>query len=65
MNRGILIVLASLVFFVGQSLKHKGIPTRLIVYPDSHHGGWNPEFNKDYYTRIVGWFDRYVKQSGD
>jgi len=48
-----------------QSLKHKGIPTRLIVYPDSHHGGWNPEFNKDYYTRIVGWFDRYVKQSGD
>jgi dipeptidyl aminopeptidase/acylaminoacyl peptidase len=48
-----------------QSLKHKGIPTRLIVYPDSHHGDWNPEFNKDYYTRIVGWFDRYVKQNGD
>jgi len=44
-----------------QSLKHKGVPSRLIVYPNSHHGGWNPNFEKDFYTRIVGWFDQYAK----
>ncbi len=46
-----------------QSLKRKGVPTRLVVYPNSHHGGWDPKFNKDYYSRIVSWFDKYVKQA--
>lgn len=46
-----------------QSLKYKGVPTRLIVYPNSHHGGWDPKFDKDYHTRIIGWFDKYAKQA--
>jgi len=46
-----------------QSLKHKGVPSRLVVYPDSHHGGWDPRFNRDYHARIIDWFDQYVKKA--
>ena len=46
-----------------QSLRYKGVPSRLVVYPNSHHGGWDPKFNKDYYSRIVAWFDQYAKQA--
>lgn len=48
-----------------QSLKHKGVPTRLVVYPNSHHGGWDPKFNRDYHTRIIDWFDQYVKKAAN
>ncbi|HEX7720002.1 MAG TPA: S9 family peptidase [Woeseiaceae bacterium] len=44
-----------------QSLKQKGVDTELVVYPDSHHGGWDPRFEKDVLERIVAWFDRYTK----
>lgn len=47
-----------------QSLRHQGVDTQLVVYPDSHHGGWEERFDKDYLQRIVGWFDRYVKGGG-
>ena len=30
-----------------QSLKQRGIETQLVVYPDTHHGGWKDEFEKD------------------
>jgi dipeptidyl aminopeptidase/acylaminoacyl peptidase len=42
-----------------QALRHRGVDTQLVVYPDTHHGGWEPEYSKDYLERIVGWFDRY------
>lgn len=44
-----------------QSLKEKGVDTELVVYPDSHHGGWDARFEKDVLERIVSWFDRYTK----
>ncbi|MEX2496758.1 MAG: S9 family peptidase [Woeseia sp.] len=44
-----------------QTLRQRGIDTQLVVYPNSHHGGWDPKYSKDYLERIVGWFDRYVK----
>lgn len=44
-----------------QSLKTRGIDTRLVVYPGMHHGGWDPRFEQDYLRRVVAWFDRYVK----
>ena len=44
-----------------QSLRQRGIDSQLVVYPDSHHGGWSPEYEKDYNRRIVEWFDKYVK----
>lgn len=46
-----------------QSLRQRGIPTQLVVYPDTHHSGWSEEFEKDVNTRMVGWFDKYVKMT--
>jgi dipeptidyl aminopeptidase/acylaminoacyl peptidase len=42
-----------------QALRYRGIDTQLVVYPDTHHGGWEPVYSKDYLERIVAWFDRY------
>ncbi|MDX1480255.1 MAG: S9 family peptidase [Woeseiaceae bacterium] len=43
-----------------QALRTRGIDTRLVVYPDSHHGGWDERFEKDYLERVVAWFGRHV-----
>jgi dipeptidyl aminopeptidase/acylaminoacyl peptidase len=43
-----------------QSLRKKGVPSELIVYPDAHHGGWPREFERDYLERVKAWFDRYL-----
>lgn len=44
-----------------QSLRTLGIKTKLVVYPDTHHGGWPKRFEQDYWKRVIGWFDRFVK----
>ena len=44
-----------------QSLRKRGIDTELVVYPGMHHGGWTPEFERDYLERVVAWFDKYLK----
>ncbi len=44
-----------------QALKMKGVDSQLVVYPDTHHGEWSEEFEKDYLQRVVAWFDHYVK----
>jgi dipeptidyl aminopeptidase/acylaminoacyl peptidase len=44
-----------------QSLRTKGVPTELVVYPGVHHGGWPKEFERDYLERVTAWFDRYLK----
>lgn len=44
-----------------QSLRAKGVPTELIVYPDAHHGGWPKEYERDYLERVTAWFDKYLK----
>jgi N-acyl-D-amino-acid deacylase len=44
-----------------QSLRRRGIDTQLVVYPDTHHGGWSAEFEKDYAERVLGWFDKHLK----
>jgi dipeptidyl aminopeptidase/acylaminoacyl peptidase len=45
-----------------QALRQRGIDTQLVVYPDSHHGGWDQKYSKDYLERIVAWFDHYIKE---
>jgi dipeptidyl aminopeptidase/acylaminoacyl peptidase len=44
-----------------QSLRTKGVPTELIVYPGVHHSGWPKEFERDYLERVLAWFDKYLK----
>ena len=44
-----------------QSLRKRGVPTELVVYPGAHHGGWPKEFERDYLERVLAWFDKYLK----
>jgi dipeptidyl aminopeptidase/acylaminoacyl peptidase len=44
-----------------QSLRKRGVPTELVVYPGAHHGGWPKEFERDYLERVRAWFDKYLK----
>ena len=44
-----------------QALKVQGVDSQLVVYPGAHHGGWPESFEKDYLTRVIDWFDHYVK----
>jgi len=50
-------VLSAELFY--QTLKTLGVDTKLVVYPDSHHGGWDERYEKDYLERVVAWFDNY------
>jgi len=45
-----------------QSLKQRGVETQLVVYPNSHHGGWEKSYNLDYKTRSLAWMDKYLKK---
>jgi dipeptidyl aminopeptidase/acylaminoacyl peptidase len=44
-----------------QSLRVKGVDTKLVVYPNTGHVKWSTEFDKDYYQKILKWFDDYLK----
>jgi len=44
-----------------QAMQVRGIDAELVVYPDTHHGGWRAEYEQDYLLRVVAWFDRYLK----
>jgi len=45
-----------------RALKVQDIDSTLVVDPGMHHGGWTEAFDKDYLTRVVGWFDKYVRK---
>jgi len=45
-----------------QSLKRLGVETQLVVYPNSHHGGWEKQFSRDYCQRALAWMDKYMKR---
>jgi dipeptidyl aminopeptidase/acylaminoacyl peptidase len=44
-----------------QSLRLKGVPSELILYPREPHGLLERQHQIDYMNRILGAFDRYVK----
>jgi dipeptidyl aminopeptidase/acylaminoacyl peptidase len=44
-----------------QSLKRLGVKTQLVVYPNSHHGGWEKQYSRDFYQRTLAWMDKYLK----
>jgi dipeptidyl aminopeptidase/acylaminoacyl peptidase len=47
-----------------QSLKRRGVPTLLVVYPGESHEFDRPSFVKDYYQRYLAWYGHYVKGEG-
>jgi len=43
------------------ALRRLGVPTEFVVYPDEGHLFFKREDQADVMTRLVGWFDRYLK----
>jgi dipeptidyl aminopeptidase/acylaminoacyl peptidase len=43
------------------ALKEEGTPVQLIVYPGEGHRFRNPADLRDLRTRVVGWFDEYLR----
>jgi len=43
------------------ALKRLGRTTKLVVYPDEHHGLEKLANQKDRYERYLAWYDKYVK----
>jgi dipeptidyl aminopeptidase/acylaminoacyl peptidase len=52
---------------VGQSkglyraLKHFGVETQMVLYPDEGHSPKNGSYNIDMFTRILDWYDRHLR----
>jgi dipeptidyl aminopeptidase/acylaminoacyl peptidase len=52
---------------VGQSkglyraLKHFGVETQMVLYPDEGHSPVKWSYNVDMFTRILDWYDRHLK----
>jgi dipeptidyl aminopeptidase/acylaminoacyl peptidase len=42
-------------------LRHVGVDTEFVIYPREGHGILETPHQRDMYTRIVEWFDRYLK----
>jgi len=42
-------------------LKLKGVPTQLVVYPRAGHGLGEVQHQLDYATRVINWFNKYVR----
>ena len=44
-----------------QSLKRRGVDTKLIIYPGQSHGIRVPSYQKDRYERYLAWFNRLLR----
>ena len=46
-----------------QVMRRVGVETRLVVYPDEHHGEWRFANERDAMLRTLGWFDKFLKST--
>jgi dipeptidyl aminopeptidase/acylaminoacyl peptidase len=44
-----------------QALASLGVPTQLVVYPNSNHGITRPSYQKDRMERYLAWYAKYLK----
>ena len=44
-----------------QALASLGVPTQLVVYPNSNHGIARPSYQKDRMERYLAWYAKYLK----
>lgn len=49
----------SLQLFTGLQLK--GVPSKLIVFPDEGHWILKPQNSEFWYSNVIGWLDKYLK----
>lgn len=50
---------------VAEALARTQVPHEYVVYPGEGHGFTKWEHRVDCYTRILGWFDRYLRPESD
>lgn len=43
-----------------QALRTLGVPTQLVIYPNSYHGITTPSYRRDRYERFIAWWDRWL-----
>ncbi|HET7746943.1 MAG TPA: S9 family peptidase [Vicinamibacteria bacterium] len=46
------------------ALQRRGVPSRLVVFPDENHWVLKPVNNVRWYQEVLGWLDRWVKAGG-
>ncbi|HEX5130181.1 MAG TPA: prolyl oligopeptidase family serine peptidase, partial [Usitatibacter sp.] len=46
------------------ALKHKGVPTRLVFYPDENHWILKPQNSRLWYRELEKWLARWVQPGG-
>ncbi len=48
-----------------QALRSRGVPTRLVIYPDENHPLTVPSYISDRMERLIGWYDRFLKPASE
>ncbi|MGZ8867823.1 MAG: prolyl oligopeptidase family serine peptidase, partial [Thermoanaerobaculia bacterium] len=43
------------------ALQRRGVPSRLLYYPDEGHWVLKPQNSKLWHEQVLGWFDQYLK----
>ena len=46
------------------TLQRKGVPSKLLYYPDEGHWILKPQNSELWYKTVLGWFDQWLKPSG-
>ena len=47
-----------------QALRSLDIETQLVIYPGQFHGLSKPSYIQDRIERMIGWYDKYLKEEG-
>ena len=43
------------------ALQRRGVPSRLLVFPDEGHWVLQPANSVRWYQEVIGWLDRWMK----
>lgn len=46
-----------------QALRGIGVDSELVIYPGQHHLLSRPSYQRDRFSRTLGWYDRYLKSA--
>ena len=47
------------------ALQRRGIPSRLLVFPNENHWVLKPKNSRQWYGEVLGWMDRWTGKGGD
>ena len=47
------------------ALQRRGVPSRLVIYPDENHWILKPQNSIQWYREVHGWLDRWLRRGGE